>query len=142
MTGPYDDILNLPHPVSAGHPPMAAMDRAAQFSPFAALTGYDAAIRETARWTEERMELDESAISALSERLHVIAVRLVEHPSITITYFQPDRSKCGGTYVTAAGVVKKMDEYRRIVTLTDGTGIPMDDIIGIEGAIFEMPADP
>jgi hypothetical protein len=137
MTGAYDDIFNLPHHVSTTHPRMSAIDRAAQFSPFAALTGYDAAVKETARLTDERIELDESTKDALNDRLQIIAERLKEHPEIGITYFQPDAKKNGGAYITAAGTVKKIDEYERVVVMTDGMVIPIDEIISIDGQIFE-----
>jgi uncharacterized protein (UPF0248 family) len=141
MTGAYDDIINLPHHVSATHPHMTAIDRAAQFSPFAALTGYDAAIKETARLTDERIELDDSMKDALSDKLQIIAERLKEHPEIAINYYQPDAKKNGGAYVTAVGPVKKIDEYERIVFMTDGTAIPIDEIISIDGQIFETILD-
>lgn len=140
MTKAYDDIINLPRHVSTTRPHMAAIDRAAQFSPFAALTGYDAAIRETGRLTGERVELDESMKDALSDRLQIIADRINEHPEIAITYFQPDVRKNGGAYVTAVGVAKKIDEYERVVLMTDGTAIPIDEIISIDGQIFESIA--
>jgi len=109
MTGTYDDIINLPHHVSVTRPHMTAVDRAAQFSPFAALTGYDAAIRETARLTDERVELDEYIKDALNKRLQIIAERMKEQPEITITYFQPDTKKSGGANITDTGTVKKID---------------------------------
>ncbi len=142
MTGAYDDIIHLPHHVSIKRPRMTAIDRAAQFSPFAALTGYDAAIKETARLTDARVELDECSTSTLSDRLQIIAASIADQPEIAITYFQPDRMKSGGSYVTAAGAAKKIDEYKRIVVMADGRTIPMDEIAGIEGAIFETPNDP
>ena len=132
MTKTYDDIIHLPHHVSAIHPHMAAIDRAAQFSPFAALTGYDAAIKETARLTDKRVELDESMKEALSNNLQMIADRLKEHPEIAITYFQPDAKKNGGAYVTVINTVKKIDVYERIVVMTDGKVIPVDEIISID----------
>jgi hypothetical protein len=116
---------------------MAAIDRAAQFSPFAALTGYDAAIKETARLTDERVELDESMKDALSNKLQIIADRLKEQPEIAITYFQPDGKKNGGTYVTAVSAAKKIDKYERVVVMSDGIVIPIDEIISIDGQIFE-----
>lgn len=140
MTKAYEDIINLPHHVSTTRPRMSAIDRAAQFSPFAALTGYDSAIKETARLTDERVELDEYMKADLSDKLQIIANRLKEHPEITITYFQPDARKNGGTYVTASGTAKKIDEYERIVVMTDGTAIPVDKIISIDGQIFESMA--
>ncbi|MDF2948126.1 MAG: hypothetical protein K0R07_136 [Sedimentibacter sp.] len=137
MTKAYDDIINLPHHVSATHPHMPAIDRAAQFSPFAALTGYDSAIKETARLTDERVELDEYMKDVLSDRLQIITDQLKEYPEISVTYFQPDEKKNGGDYVTVIGTVKKIDEYERVVVMTDGTRIPIDEVISIEGQIFE-----
>ncbi len=141
MTGLYDDIIHLPRHVSKTHPHMAAIDRAAQFSPFAALTGYDAAIKETARLTDERVELDENSTNALSDRLQIIAERIAEQPEIAITYFQPDIMKSGGSYITATSAAKKIDEHKRIVIMTDGTTIPIDEIVGIEGSIFDTLND-
>lgn len=137
MTKTYDDIIHLPRHVSMKHPHMALVDRAAQFSPFAALTGHGAAIKEAARLTDERVELDEYMKDILSDKLQIIAERLIDHPEIVITYFKPDEKKNGGAYVTAAGTVKKVDEYERIVVMTDKIEIPIDDIIDIEGQIFE-----
>lgn len=138
MTKTYDDIIHLPRHVSKKHPQMALSDRAAQFSPFAALTGHGAAIKETARLTDERVQLDEYMINVLSDRLQIIADRLKDKPEIMITYFQPDEKKNGGAYVTATGTVKKIDVYERIVVMTDRQEIPIDDIVGIEGQIFEV----
>ena len=141
MTSEYDDIINLPHHVSATHPRMTAINRAAQFSPFAALTGYDVAIKETARLTDERVELDEYTKEYLNDRLQIIADQLKEHPEIAITYFQPDAKKNGGAYVIANGTVKKIDIYERVVIMTDGMAIPIYEIISIEGQIFEVMSD-
>ncbi len=137
MKKTYDDIIDLPHHISAKHPQMAALDRAAQFSPFAALTGYDSAIKETARLTDERVKLDEYMKDILSARLQIITDRIKEHPEIAITYFQPDTKKDGGTYDTIISTAKKIDKYGHNVVMTDGTEIPIDDIISIEGQIFE-----
>lgn len=137
MTNAYDDIINLPHHVSATRPHMTAIDRAAQFSPFAALTGHGAAIKETARLTDERVEIDEYIKNALSARLQIIADRIKENPEIEITYFQPDVKKNGGAYVTTISTAKKIDEYERVVVMTDGTAISIDEIVSIEGQIFE-----
>ncbi len=137
MTRAYDDIINLPHHISATRPQMTAIDRAAQFSPFAALTGYDTAIKETARLTDERIELSEYMKDTLSDRLQIIADRIKEHPEIAVTHFQPDTKKNGGAYVTVTGTAKKIDEYERVVVMTDGTAIPIDEIISIVGQIFE-----
>jgi len=136
MIKTYGDIIHLPHHVSTKHPHMSVTDRAAQFSPFAALTGYDAAIKETARLTDERVEMDEYMKDVLSDKLRIILERIKEHPQIAITYFQPDEKKNGGSYVTTTGTVKKIDEYERIVVMTGDTEIPIDEISSIEGHIF------
>lgn len=141
MINQYDDIINLSHHVSTKHPQMPPIDRAAQFAPFAALTGYDAAVKETARLTDERIELDEYTMDALRDRLQMIADRLEENPEITVTYFQPDAKKEGGAYITAAGTVKKIDEYEQAVVMTHGTAIPFDEIVSIEGPMFEVIDD-
>jgi hypothetical protein len=120
---------------------MAAIDRAAQFSPFAALTGYDAAIKETARMTDERVKLDDYMKEALNDRLQIIADRIKEHPEIVITYFQPDERKNGGSYMTAVNTVKKIDRYNRVIVMIDGTAIPINEIISIESQIFETMYD-
>jgi hypothetical protein len=126
----YDDIINLPHHVSTTHPQMSRQDRAAQFSPFAALTGYDAAVKETARLTDRRMELDEYEKTALDEKLKE-ALKYPEE-EITITYFRPDERKAGGSYLTVRSKVRKIKEYERLIVLEDGTKIPLDDISEIE----------
>lgn len=132
MSGPYDDILSLPHPTSAKHPRMPALDRAAQFSPFAALTGHEAAIRETARRTDRRMELDESVKAELDRMLQLIGEHLPERPEVSITYFRADAKKSGGAYVSVTGGVKKIDVLQQAVILADGTQIPIDDIYEME----------
>ena len=135
--GAYDDIIRLPRPVSMGHPRMALPDRAAQFAPFAALTGYEAAVSETARLTDERIELDDCAKAALSDRLRVIADGDAGQCPVSITYFRPDARKRGGDYATATGTVQKIDEYQRIVVMASRLKVPIDDIIAIDGAVFE-----
>ena len=137
-THKYDDIINLPHYTSSKRPRMAMIDRAAQFSPFAALTGYDAAVKETARLTKERVELDEYQKSALNERLQILQERLSNAPVISITYFVPDERKSGGAYCTETGIIKKIDSYERAVIMRSGTHIPIDEIIGIEGDLFNQ----
>ena len=134
----YDDIINLPHHTSATRPRMAIIDRAAQFSPFAALTGYDAAVKETARLTEDRVELDEYQKSALNDRLQILQERLSNTPVISITYFVPDERKSGGAYCTETGIIKKIDYYERAVIMRSGTHISIDEIIGIEGDLFNQ----
>lgn len=128
----YDDIIHLPHHVSTAHPQMAVSGRAAQFSPFAALSGHGAAVRETARLTEQRIELDEDSREILNEKLLMVMERLSERPEAAITYFVPDHRKDGGSYVTAEGRVKKIDEYKGLLVLSDGTGIPLNDIVHLD----------
>ena len=115
---------------------MSRIDRAAQFAPFAALTGYDAAVAETARLTTERAELDEDAKTRLNSRLQLILKRIEEQPEIDVTYFKPDDKKAGGAYFTASGKVKQIDEYKRALLFSDGIKIPLDDIYCIEGKLF------
>jgi len=137
ITNSYDDIIDLPHHTSTTHPHMSAFDRAAQFSPFAALTGHDAAITETARLTQTRVELDEYSKADLNRRLCILQDRMDEQPEVSITYFQPDIKKSGGAYITAAGCIKKMVEYERAVVMQDDTRIPIDQIIAVDGEWFD-----
>ncbi len=128
----YDDILHLPHHVSRSHPHMPETDRAAQFSPFAALTGYREAIGETGRQTEERMELNEDMLFILDEKLRMLQEQIPAHRAVSITYFLPDKRKEGGTYITVHGCIKKIDRYQQVVRMQDGTEIPLPDIVDIE----------
>ena len=132
----YDDIINLPHHTSPTRPRMSAIDRAAQFSPFAALTGYDAAVKETARLTEERIELDEYAKADLDAKLQMIHDCFADKPEISITYFVPDERKAGGAYVTVTGTIKKIDTYEQNLIMTEGQIIPINEIIQIDGELF------
>ena len=127
----YDDIIDLPHHQSKSRPHMPVSDRAAQFAPFAALTVYGEAIRETTRLTDQRIELSESQIAELDWRLGELLSRIEEKPRITVTYFIADERKTGGKYVTCSGVLNKFDESNRILYLEDGTKIPLKDIIEI-----------
>ena len=127
--GAYDDIINLPHPTSAKHPRMPMADRAAQFSPFQALSGFGSAIRETARVTGERVELTEDEKAILDEKLRLL---LETGGEGVFTYFLPDERKDGGAYVTAVGPVKKIDPLEGRVILTDQTSILIEDILEIE----------
>ena len=136
MTGPYDDILDLPHPTSKKHPRMSMYARAAQFAPFAALTGYGDAIKETARITDQQLELDENEKALLNEKLQLLRQHLPGKPKITITYFVPDTKKAGGSYQTITGSVKKLQEYEHRLIMTDGTIIPIDAIIELYGDIL------
>lgn len=137
MTKEYDDIINLPHHVSTKRPHMTAINRAAQFSPFAALTGHGAAIKETARLTDKRIELDEYMKAALNNKLQILLDQFKKYPEIEITYFRPDTRKNGGTYVTTTGIAKKIDEYERVIIMTDGMTIHIDEIIRIEGSFLK-----
>lgn len=138
MSGPYEDIINLPHHVSPTRPRMSMADRAAQFSPFAALSGYGDAVQETARLTGRKIDLDESARAALDEKLRFLAETAEEHPNVTVTYFLPDKRKDGGEYVTAAGAVKKVDSVQRELVMMNGTRIPLEDILEIAGDLFKV----
>lgn len=132
----YDDIINLPHHVSKKHPQMSLHDRAAQFSPFAALTGHKAAINETARLTDEKQILSEDVIAKLNEQLNLIKENISTNPIVTITYFVPDDRKSGGAYISNTGVVKKINEYNHTVILTDKTVIPIEQISEMQSDIF------
>ena len=138
MNRKYNEIMRLPHHVSKTRPQMPMSDRAAQFAPFPALTGYDAAIKETGRLTDERIELDVEALSALDMKYQLLMEALDEAPEVTITYFQPDERKAGGKYVSAVGAVKKIDDFERRITMQDGAKIPMDDVLSIEGELFSV----
>ena len=128
-TTDYDDIIHLPRPVSKKHPPMPLSKRAAQFLPFAALTGFEAEIAETARLTQDAPELGEDALVALDEQLSLLRARLNEHPEITVTRFVPDERKAGGRYETVTGRVRRLDEANRVLLLTDGVRIDLDDLV-------------
>jgi len=137
MTDKYDDIINLPRHVSKKRPPMPIKDRAAQFSSFAALTGHDAEVKETARITEKRVELDQYMKEKLSHKIQILMDKVKEEPEVNMTYFEPDDKKDGGAYITITGRVKKIDEYERTIIMKDGGVIPMDEILNVEGKIFK-----
>ncbi|MBE6936767.1 MAG: YolD-like family protein [Ruminococcaceae bacterium] len=128
----YEDIFPLFHHVSATRPRMSMMDRAGQFSPFAALTGHDEAIRETARYTDRRIEPDEELLWDLGSKLQILSEHLSDQPEVTFTYFRPDARKSGGSYLTLTGIVNRIDAYARQIRLQDGRRLSMDDVIGIE----------
>ena len=125
----YDDIIDLSRPKSK-HEPMPMSDRAAQFSPFAALTGYGDAIDETARLTDARIELSEEERAELDYKQQYLAT--LDSPTVTVTYFVPDERKTGGAYVTHTGVLKRVDEVERAMVFADGTRVDMDEVVGIE----------
>ena len=136
MKDQYDDIINLPHHVSKTRPQMSMLDRAAQFSSFAALTGYDAAIKETGRLTDEKVNLSEEEKEALDRKQQILLEKLADHPALTVIFFVPDEKKSGGAYVTKRGKLKKIDEFERLMQLADGTKIPLDDVAEIESELF------
>ena len=133
---PYADIINLPHHVSTVHPQMSMAQRAAQFSPFAALVGYEDVIDETARQTDSKRELDETEKAELDRKLCVIESHLAEKPVVEIEFFVPDKTKAGGEYVFKSGSIVKIVPTERVV-IVGGETIRMDRIIGIEGKLFE-----
>jgi len=136
VSNSYDDIINLPHHVSITRPQMPLINRAAQFSPFSALTGYDSAIRETARLTDDRIELGDSSIAELDMKLSILTSEIDNRPEITVTYFVKDAKKSGGAYVTITGAVKRIDEYERAILFVDGRKIIIDYILEIESDLF------
>ncbi len=135
MKHPYDDIIDLPHHVSERHPQMSMYNRAAQFAPFAALTGHDAAITEAARLTDAELELSESDAEVLNRKLAYLQ-SLDEKPTISVTYFVPDDRKKGGSYHTTSGIIKRIEPDEGVLQFEDGTGISICRIRGIEGECF------
>lgn len=134
----YDDIIGLPHHEPTTRPRMAMENRAAQFSPFAALTGYDDATREEARFVDMKQELSEDMKDMIDAKLAVIEQHIKEQPEISVTYFQPDEKKTGGRYTTVSGNVKKLDGVARVIIMADGTKIPIGDVRLIEVDLFRL----
>lgn len=132
----YADIINLPHHELTTRQRMPVINRAASFSPFAALTGYDEHIREAVRITDEKIELDDERKEKISKKLNYTMEFAEEDTEITITYFQPDNKKSGGAYVNHTGIIKRIDEYERKIIFTDKTVIPIDDICEIDSELF------
>ena len=132
----YESIINLPHHVSRTRKPMDMMSRVAQFAPFAALTGHDAAIQETARQTTEQLDQSAEQLEEMSRKLNY-ALSLSDAPLLTITYFQPDSRKSGGAYVTIEGKVKSIDEYSNLMILADDNRIPLSAILSIDSPCFD-----
>lgn len=130
--GKYDDIIDLPHHISSARPQMPMIDRAAQFMPFRALTGYEDAVHETARLTDKRVELTEDEKALLDAKLQRLADRLDSHPQATLTWFQPDKRKTGGVYVTTTGQIKKIDDFEGALILLGGERIFIEDILDIQ----------
>ena len=136
--GKYDDIIHLSRPVSGRHAPMSMIDRGAQFSPFAALTGYDAVIRETGRLTDRQIELTDSGKEQLDEKLRCLHEAAPARPEATFLCFEHDPLKAGGRYVSVSGRVKSVDQTAQTVTLTDGTTLAMEQILEISCAIADL----
>lgn len=132
----YDDIIDLPHFVSDKYPQMSNLDRAAQFAPFDALTGYDEAMEETARTTDDEITLGEHEMMILDQRFHLLAERISEKPEVTVTYFVPDLYKEGGYYKTETVRIRKLDLVSRILITTDKQKIDLDYIITIDSAML------
>ncbi len=130
--GNYDDIIDLPHHVSDTRPHMPMLDRAAQFQPFRALTGYEDAVRETARLTDQRVELTDEEKARLDAILQTLADSIGSHPQVILTYFQPDKKKAGGAYATATGQLKKIDDIEGVLILMGGGHIVIEDILDIQ----------
>ena len=136
MNHEYDDIIHLPHRVSMTRSQMSMHDRAAQFSPFAALTGYEESIKEAARLTDRKIELNEDEIADLNMKLQILNENLLIKPQVTILYFVPDQRKCGGAYHEITGVVKKIDEFQREIIMTKGAKIALEDILTLDCELF------
>jgi predicted component of type VI protein secretion system len=137
----YDDIINLQHHVSSNREHMSIFHRAAQFSPFAALTGYDEAIKETARLTDHKIEMDEAQKNILDEKLKIIQQQLSRQQQIELVFFRSDEKKVGGAYISITGIVKKIEGYERAVIMQDGTRVPIEEIVDIKGEIFHAVDD-
>ena len=137
MSGRYDDMINMQKPPPTFKPRMSLYERAAQFSPFAALTGYEDAVEETARLTDARLELSEDMKTILNEKMQMIVDNMDANPIVTITYFVPDKKKEGGAYVDVTGIVKEIDEYERCIVMTDKKKIPIEQVRAIEGDLFK-----
>ena len=125
-------------PVSKTRPQMSMSDRAAQFAPFAALIGYDDAVKETRHLTDDKIELDESSLNERNAKLQLLRENFADAPEIIFTYFRPDERKAGGAYLSTTGTVKKIDDYERLIVLQDSTKLPMDDILDMEGELFSI----
>lgn len=133
---PYADILSVPRPTTYARPPMSRQDRAAQFAPFAALTGHEAAIGETARVTQPRRHLSEDQREQLDRKQMLLQAHAEEHPSVTVLYFQADEKKAGGAYQTITGHLRGVKGQKRLLCLTEGMEIPLDDIMELDSPLF------
>ena len=133
---PYEDIVNLPRPISKKHPEPTMSDRAARFAPFAAIADYEEMVLEEARVTEERITLDENALTLLNEKLNILQEFPGKVPEVKVTYFEPDKKKSGGAYVTRQGTVKRIDSYKQLLVMSDDKKIPLEDICALESELF------
>ena len=133
----YDDIINLPHPDPKHHPRMSMNARAAQFAPFAALTGHGAAIEETARLTDAKLELGAEELAVLNRKMELLKTLVAQQPEVTITYFQPDDRKAGGSYLAVTQPLLKIDDYDHQLALSSGLSIPIDDVLDIESPLLK-----
>lgn len=133
----YNRIIDLPHHVSPNRSPMTRINRAAQFSPFAALTGYEDAVSETARLTDAKIELTEDSRAELDRKQQKLTEILHEHPTVTVTYFLPDSKKCGGSYQTVTGPLRGIDGVKRLLRLGNGNSISLDDILDLQSDVLE-----
>ena len=134
----YDDIINLEHHKSKKHPPMSLYARSAQFAPFAALTGYEEAVTETARDVTKRIDIDEELKNILDSKIQILSEKIKNKPEVVFTYFIPDLTKDGGKYINVTGVIKKIDLFNQNIILEDKTEIPINEIIDISGEIFKI----
>ncbi|MBP3462984.1 MAG: hypothetical protein J6K45_00635 [Clostridia bacterium] len=137
MVSKYDDIINMPRHISKTRPQMSLYNRSAQFAPFAALTGYEEMVKETARLTDNKIEIDDGLRNIINKKLNIIREHLKEKPEITITYFVKDRKKSGGQYLTLKCVIRRIDLVNQEIILNDRSVIKLDDIININGNLIE-----
>ena len=136
MNSPYEDIIHLPHHVSSSHPHMPRKDRAAQFAPFAALTGYGEMIQEQSRLTQPEKELSEEVQEALQRKLHFLGAHIREQPKLHVVWFQKDAKKAGGAYRHCSGILKKIDTLEKILIQSEGTRIPLIHIAELDSPLF------
>ena len=134
----YDSIINLEHHKSKKHPPMSVYARSAQFAPFAALTGYEETVTETAREVENRIELDEELKAILDSKIQILSEQIKKKPEVIFTYFVSDLTKDGGAYINITGIVRKIDSFSQTIILEDKIEIPISDIIDISGDICKI----
>ena len=134
----YDDIINMEHHKSKKQPPMSLYARSAQFAPFAALTGYEDAVKETAREVVKRIEIDDELKNILDGKIQILIEQIKKKPEVIFTYFAPDLTKDGGAYISVIGIVRKIDTYNQKIILEDKTEVPINEIIDISGDIFKV----